>query len=247
MNRRHSVEPARLRVFGYLDLATCLLFIFPLLLAYQIGVVFASTINGVDFVTHAMFALVDHERGDYLLLQLALCAVYVTVLVQWRRRGVLVRDSFLPMLLESSIYALTLGSVIIVIMQEVLGFSLAAGLSQGAPMALRKTGESLIVALGAGVYEELVFRLGVMAGGAAVLTRLDIRPSMAIIIAAAASAVLFSLAHHSGAHGEPFELAVFTYRLLAGGVFCLIFYYRSLAHAVYTHFLYDLYVLTIQS
>lgn len=243
MTRRRSARSASVRVFGYGDLGTSSLLTLPLLLAYQVGVVFASTVNGVDFTTPALLWLVDHQRGDYLLLVLALAAACATLLVQSHRRGTLERGVLLPMVLESSIYALTLGSVIILIMQELLGFSLRID----AVLALGPVGENLVIALGAGVYEELVFRLGVMAGGTLLLLRLGIRPIVALSVAAVLSALLFSLAHHSGAHGEPFEFAVFTYRLLAGGVFCLIFYYRSLAHAVYTHFLYDLYVLALQS
>lgn len=243
MNRRRESESAHPGALGHGHLGTSLLFIAPLFLAYQIGVGFASSVNGVDFVTSAILALVDHERGDYLLLQLALCAAYATLLVQTRRRGTVAPGVFLPMVLEATIYALTLGSLIILIMQELLGFSLTVQ----AALALGRTGENLVIALGAGVHEELVFRLGVMAGGAALLRHVGVRPPVAIVAAAAVSALLFSLAHHSGAHGEPFELAVFTYRFLAGAAFCAIFYYRSLAHAVYTHFLYDVYVLTLQS
>lgn len=252
MNRRRAARPRYIGATAQIDLQidlgrrdvmTGLLFILPLALAYHVGVAFASTINGVDFVTRALLALVDGQRGDYLLLLLALCGAYLTVLWQARRQGRIRDGGFVPMVLESCIYALTLGSVIIVIMQEVLGFSLTAG----AALAMGRAGEVLVVALGAGVYEELVFRLGVMAGGAVLLVHLGVRRSLAIVAAGAASAILFSLAHHLGSHGEPFELAVFTYRLLAGAVFALIFYYRSLAHAVYTHFLYDLYVLSIQS
>jgi membrane protease YdiL (CAAX protease family) len=60
------------------------------------------------------------------------------------------------------------------------------------------------------------------------------------------SALLFSLAHHLGPHGEAFLAQVFVYRTLAGVAFGLIFYYHSLAHAVYTHFFYDVYVLMLR-
>ncbi len=229
-------------VLGRGDLATSLIFILPLLLAYEIGVAFSSTVNGVDFVTRTLFAAVNHERGDYLLIQLALCGAYVGVVVQARRRGVLQRGTFAPMVLESAIYALTLGSFIILIMQELLGFSLAFT----APLTLGDTGEALLISLGAGVHEELVFRLGLMAGCAGLLRAMGVELRFAVLTGLVVSALVFSLAHHLGSHGEPFHLDVFTYRALAGAVFGAIFYYRSLAHAVYTHFLYDVYVLGLQ-
>lgn len=229
-------------VLGRGDLTTSLIFILPLLLAYEIGVAFSTTVNGVDFVTRMMFAAVDNERGDYLLLQLALCGVYVGWVVQARRRGVLKRGTFVPMVLESGIYALTLGSFIILIMQELLGFSL----SLSVPLSMEKAGNTLLISLGAGVHEELVFRLGVMAGCAGLVRAFGARLEVAVTTGLLISAVMFSLAHHLGPYGEPFRFDVFTYRALAGAVFGIIFYYRSLAHAVYTHFLYDVYVLGIQ-
>lgn len=229
-------------VLGRGDLVTSLILILPLFIAYEIGVIFSSTINGVDFVTRWVYAAVGYDRRDYLLVQIALAAVYLALVAYSRRRGVLSREVILPMVLESAIYALTLGSFIILIMQELLGFALDGQ----AGMALGRGGEALVIALGAGVHEELVFRLGIMAGGAALLRRTGMYATVAIPIALMVSAALFSVAHHIGPHGEAFHLDVFVYRVLAGVVFGLIFYYRSLAHAVYTHFLYDLYVLVLR-
>jgi hypothetical protein len=53
---------------------------------------------------------------------------------------------------------------------------------------------------------------------------------------------VFSAAHHLGAHGEPWTMHAFAFRCLAGLVFGLIFWFRSLAHAVYAHTFYDLLV-----
>ena len=46
----------------------------------------------------------------------------------------------------------------------------------------------------------------------------------------------------SAPHGEPFTAHAFAFRALAGVAFGAIFWYRSLAHAVYAHVLYDLVV-----
>src|SRR5205814_1065638 len=78
-----------------------------------------------------------------------------------RKKRSLGRIAPLPMLLESGIYALTLGSFIVFIMRRLLGIepTLAVG-GQDA-------GTGIILSCGAGLYEELVFRLGACAGGAA--------------------------------------------------------------------------------
>ena len=62
----------------------------------------------------------------------------------------------------------------------------------------------------------------------------------ALPLALAGSAALFALAHHIGPHGEPLTLHAFAFRTLAGAAFGAIYWYRSLAHAVYAHVLYDL-------
>jgi hypothetical protein len=229
-------------VLGHGDLAGSLIAIFPLFLAYEVGVMFSSAINGVDFVTRHVFAAVGHDRERFLLVQLVLALGFLGYVLHVRRRRELARPALLALVLEATIYALTLGSFIVFVMQELLGFAMDGS----AGMALGRAGEILVVSLGAGVHEELVFRLGLMAGGALLLEALGMGHGLAVILALAGSAAAFSLAHHIGPYGEAFQLGVFVYRALAGAIFGLIFYYRSLAHAVYAHFLYDLYVLVLQ-
>jgi membrane protease YdiL (CAAX protease family) len=81
-----------------------------------------------------------------------------------------------------------------------------------------------------------------MGGCIVILTRLGCKHWLAFLIALLLSSALFSAAHHIGPTGDPFSADVFTYRLLAGAAFGIIFYFRSLAHAVYVHTFYDIYV-----
>lgn len=235
-NKRRGVA-----AFGAGDLPTSLILIFPLFLAYQIGVMFSTSMNGVDFVTRLVYSAVGRDRQNYLLAHAVLGVGFVTYVLTLMRRRSFRLEIVPPLLLEATIYALTLGSFIVFVMQQVLGFDVTS-----AANALGKAGESVVISLGAGVYEELVFRLGIMAGGTVLLTRAGVDRFWAVPVALAVSAGLFSAAHHVGPLGDPFGWNVFTYRALAGVIFGLIFYYRSLAHAVYTHFLYDLYVLVLQ-
>jgi hypothetical protein len=223
--------------FGHGDLPTSLLLIFPLFLAYEIGVMFSPTVNGVDFVTRWVFAAVGYDRERYLIVHIGLAVAFLALLLYLRQRRGFSLRVFPPMLIESVIYALTLGTLIIFIMDRVLGL--------GAD-ELGGRSAALVMSLGAGVHEELVFRLGLMGGAAALLILLGVGHGLAVAIALATSAVLFSAAHHAGPLGEPFETTVFVYRALAGVAFGLIFYFRSLAHAAWAHFLYDVYVLVLR-
>jgi hypothetical protein len=220
-------------VLGRGDIATSLLYVFPLFLIYEVAVAFAPAMNGVDFVSRNLFALVGGDRRLYLLVHGILALLYVGLLVFLARKRKLHKGRFLPMLLESAIYALTLGSLIVFVMQSLLGLSVGAL-------------TNVVLSLGAGVHEELVFRLGVLAGGAALIRLAGASHDGAVIAAFLVSSLVFSAAHHIGAAGEPWGLQVFVFRTLAGLLFGTIFYFRSLAHAVYTHALYDVYVLVLR-
>lgn len=228
-------------VLGHGDLGTSLLFIFPLFLAYEIGVAFTPAGNGVDFVTQWVYAAVGHDRSHYVILNLVLVGLFIALILYLRTQKMLQVRSFLPMLFLSGIYALTLGTFILFVMDKMLGFD---GLMQIGEL---DAGTKLVISLGAGVHEELIFRLGLLAGGAYVIRALGVRHNWAIFIALVASALLFSAAHHIGPAGDPWNLVVFTYRALAGAIFGVLFYFQSLSHAVYTHFLYDTYVLLFQA
>lgn len=229
------------------DIATSLAFVFPLLLGYEVGLLFSEGVNGVDFLTVALQRVSGGDRATYLLLHLGLALVYLGVVLYLRSRRQLDLGAFLPMLLESAIYALTLGSVIVFVMVEVFGFSGMLSAAVRMPAELGRAGTVVVTSLGAGVHEELVFRVLLFAGGFALLVVLGVPRLTAGLVAVVVASVAFSLAHHVGPGGEELELSVFTYRLLAGMVFAAIFYFRSFAHAVYTHFLYDVYVLALRS
>jgi hypothetical protein len=231
------------RLAGSLDFATSLAFVFPLLLAYEVGVVFADTINGVDFMTRALASVTGGDQRLYLLVHAGLAVLYLAVVLVLRHKRKIDAAAFLPMLIESAIYALTLGSLIVFVMDNLFGL----GRFLSASLSIGDAGRVLVTSLGAGVHEETIFRLLLFGGGAVLLRSLGLGKGLSAWIAAIGSSVLFSLAHHVGPLGEPFELQVFGYRVLAGLLFAAIYYYRSFAHAVYTHFLYDIYVLSLHA
>ncbi|MBA3458385.1 MAG: CPBP family intramembrane metalloprotease [Deltaproteobacteria bacterium] len=214
-------------IAGHGDLAASFVLIFPLLLAYEIGVLFAGHVNGADVVTRALYDAVG-GRAVYLLVHVLFAVGFLVWVRRDGRWRTLSLDVAAPVILEAAIYALTLGALGSLIVEKLLGLGL--------------TGGSLVSALGAGVHEELVFRLGVMGGLVALLARSSLDRRVAIAIALVVSTVLFAAAHHIGTYGEPFTLHAFAYRCVAGAAFGLVFWFRSLAHAVYAHVLYDIVV-----
>jgi membrane protease YdiL (CAAX protease family) len=221
------------RYTGHGDLGSSFVLIFPLLLAYEIGVLFAGRVNGADLVTRAVYAAAG-SRTVYLAVYAIIAAGFLLWIRHTRRWGTLRLELAGPVLLEAALYALTLGAVVSLILDRLFGplFGHMLGLGLSAPSA--------ISAIGAGVHEELVFRLGVIAGVLALLGSLDRR--IAVGLAIAVSSLLFAAAHHVGAHGEPWAVHAFAFRAIAGVAFAAIFWFRSLAHAVYAHVMYDLLV-----
>lgn len=215
--------------WGHGDLAASLVLIFPLLLVYEVGVLFAGSVNGADVVTRLLFAALG--RPAYLVLHALIAAGFLLWIRRGRRWATLRLDIVAPVVLEAALYALALGAVISAVLDRVLGLGL--------------TGASVIDAFGAGVHEELVFRLALFGGLVALLAgspSLAGRPRLAVACALAASSVAFAAAHHIGPYGEPWTAHAVAFRVLAGAAFALIFWFRSLAHAVYAHAIYDLLV-----
>jgi len=105
----------------------------------------------------------------------------------------------------------------------------------------------IITGIGAGIYEELVFRLIMICGLMLLfenLMRLDKR--MAIVLAVCVSAALFSAHHHIDLltgqlnQSDPFELTKFVFRTLAGAYFAVLFVIRGFGVTAGTHAFYDI-------
>ena len=104
----------------------------------------------------------------------------------------------------------------------------------------------LVASAGAGVYEEVLFRLLLMGGLVAILHGyLGGHESWVVPLAAIASALIFSYAHH-GIGGEPWDARIFWIRAAMGVLLGVIFWARGLGIVVYTHTLYNV-VLAVQS
>lgn len=226
-----------------IDPLTSAIYAFPLLLVYQVGILSGRGQNGVDFVTRVLIEFGRGEVENYLMLMGGMLAVYAAVVVLLRKRGTFTPRAFLPMLAESTFYALVMGSLIMFIIGQFT--RVMPGLVVGVQNPL----DIVVISAGAGFHEELIFRLGMMGGLGWLLTGLtgDKRKWIAWMIAVVVSSVLFSLAHHIGPAGEDFTFMAFVYRTLAGAFFAMVYHLRGFAVAAWTHALYDVYVLSLSA
>jgi hypothetical protein len=245
---------------GRVDPLTSAIFVFPLFMIYQLGILLSRGLNGVDFVTASFVQLCERDLGNYLIVLSGMLVAYAAILVLLRQRESFDPKAFVPVLAESAFYALTMGSIILFVMHRFVELvpGLATGLHGPLGSAPGLTGGQLAAALssglnfldivvisaGAGLHEELIFRLlGI--GGLSWLLAGAMGDKQAWVAALLISSLTFSLAHHLGPNGEAFEFAAFVYRSLAGVMFALIYQVRGFAVAVWTHTIYDIYVLSM--
>src|SRR5690606_7443601 len=155
---RKTANPLIAHLSGRLDGLTSAILVFPLFAVYQLGILSGKGQNGVDFVTRSLIELGRRDLGNYIATMVSMLVVYAAVLGLLRRRGTFHPRAFLPMIVESSIYALVMGSIILFVMSRVAG--VLPGLAIGGPGPL----DVIVISAGAGFHEELIFRVALMGG-----------------------------------------------------------------------------------
>lgn len=226
---------------------TSLVLIFPLFLFYQVGVLaWPKMINGADLITRGLIHLLHQSFELYGLVNAGLLLVFVVVVLLLRKYQRFSLKMFVPVVIESSIYAVAMGVLIIQVMGW-LGinpsmFIAAATAVEALP---KNTLIRIAFACGAGVHEEILFRLILLTGTLWLLHRLfGVRRWLAILLAVVLTSLLFSAAHHV-VGGEPWRVGAFVFRFFVGLILATLFQLRGLAVAVYTHALYDVLVFVI--
>ncbi|HEY0969863.1 MAG TPA: CPBP family intramembrane glutamic endopeptidase [Gemmatimonadales bacterium] len=226
-----------------------LLFALPLLLLYEtlalmLGGATGGVRNGADAILRALFAAVAGPWGTAVLAGVLIGgSVWLVARDRRRNRAPLRARVFWGMLAESVALASLLGTVVALLTVQLLRPVLA--MSDG-PIQSLGWGERLMLSLGAGLYEELLFRVvlvTLLAVGARTLLGLGARG--AGVFAVLVGALLFSAAHHVGAYGEPLALVPFTFRFVAGVVFSALYLLRGFGITAWTHALYDVFVLVV--
>lgn len=225
------------------DLFTSMILVLPLFILYQVGVMATGGVrNGVDFVTDVMWWASGQQLSIYMLINLGLLVAFGVTIFLLRHRGTFHPKTWPIVMVESTVYALCFGGAVIKLMSAFGMSSLLASGAKGYGVF-----DAFILSLGAGLYEEIVFRLigvGLTYWG---LQKLGKLPSWAnAAMAVLVSSIVFSAIHHIGALGDPFTMGVFMFRFFAGVLLALIFYLRGFAVAVYTHAIYDIIVMVFK-
>jgi hypothetical protein len=225
----------------------------PVFLTYQLGVVFLNVRNATDVVTVQLLRLSHGDRLTYLGLTAGLGLAMVVVFAAIGRGQAFRFRKLLQIALEGTAYAIAMGAAT----SWVVG-KMFAGPPARAAVADPFAG--LVMSLGAGFYEELAFRVALFGIGAKVLVWLLTRERVGLVGSAPplragavlvmifwafASAAVFSGMHYVGAMSDAFNVRTFAARAVLGLALTLVYAMRGFAAAVWTHALYDVWVLVV--
>ena len=225
-----------------------LLFAIPLLVLYEVGAAWlardsaGALRNGADVLLRTLLAA-GGVQGTMAFTAVLLAGAAVLILLERRRRKVPIRAQvFALMTLESVLYALLFGVVVGTATAwalEDIGARLAA---DEASLATLTMTENLVLSLGAGIYEELVFRVLLVGGLAGIFRTSGLSRGQAGGFAAVLAALLFSAFHYVGPYGDPWAIPSFSFRFLAGLAFSALFLLRGFGVTAWTHALYDVFL-----
>jgi membrane protease YdiL (CAAX protease family) len=204
-----------------------LVFIAPMLAAYELGVWVLHVQNGADAW---MRQLLERMGFGHLLLP----AITVAILLGWHHLN---RQPwrFSPGVLSGMIVECLLLAVAL----QLLG-SLMQGIVAAPAMNVGHKLRDAVGYFGAGIYEELLFRLILLSGCWWFLRRFWTTSGKSLLAAVLASSLLFAIAHYVGPAGEELKGFSFLFRFLAGICFSLVFIYRGFGIAAGSHALYDI-------
>jgi hypothetical protein len=210
----------------------------PLLISYEILLAMTSTSywqvrNAADvWLRYILRAFeINSQHVTFVMIGLVIGAL---VWIKTRNP----EAHFRPMhgvfiLLESFAYSLVLGMLVNLLLQYVWLSALAG---QG-------TLQKLALSIGAGLFEEFVFRVVLLNLLFAALLPVLRSTVVTAVVAISSASFFFALAHYVGNMGEPFELDSFMFRWVAGLVFTVLYFVRGFAVTAYTHAFYDVHVL----
>lgn len=209
----------------------------PAVAIYELGVFFLfrdsffELRNSGEVLVRTLFDTLHLQ--DPLLVSAILGLVFIVVMVRGYRiekKPGIHANYIVYMLVESMLW----GSVIFIGLQLFTQLPLQI-------MIMTEKLSNINLAIGAGVFEELIFRLVIIGALLVILERgVMLKPSFAVPIAILVSATVFAAFHLLM---EPYSMPIFAQRVVGGILLGTLFYLRGYGISVYAHIIYNFLVL----
>ena len=215
------------------------LFTLPLFFLYEVNILFLSwddilvVRNGADFLMRNILESFDIYGlyGLGLVFFLGLLVTYIFFIKEDQQQEVNINFLFI-MLAESMLWSVFLYFLLfkfMVLLMNPVGKTIL---------------QQVTLAIGAGIYEEFLFRVLLIAGLSGILGFVFMwDKTFKNIIAVVLSGGIFSAFHFMGEYGDFFSMELFLIRFFAGLILGVLYMYRGFGITAYTHSIYDLIVL----
>mgnify|MGYP006279810443 CR=1 FL=1 len=145
---------------------------------------------------------------------------------------------FQLMFIEAIFYAVVLTVIISGLVSVIFQLNLQASLQDLSFI------QQFALSLGAGLYEELFFRLVLVSLFSWLFSKIFKEKWASGLVAVVLAAMLFSIAHYTGSLGDAFTFSSFSFRFLYGIALSVIYLLRGFGMAVWTHAVYDVLIIS---
>ena len=219
------------------NLPKSFLFILPLLVFYEIGIILygSETKNTADVIIKKPFEIFGNHATlvfNSLIIVVSFCSIFYI-----EKKNRLSCGIFIPMFLESAAYAFSLGYAILFFVHGYLPFDITN-------LHVQSFIKGIIISLGAGIYEEILFRLLLLSLLYLVIVKVfKLNAIIGSLFSILICACIFSIMHYIGMAGDTFSMNSFLFRAVAGFILSAIFVFRGLGIAVYTHIIYNILII----
>lgn len=214
----------------------------PLLLLYELLIWISQPPDqAVRISVDILFKTFFQFLGINAISATLFVAAFVGAIVLYLKRTELphLRTSyFLTMIIESAVYAVLITIIIVGFLDAILTMNLLQSVDSLSKIQL------FALSLGAGLYEELFFRVILVSGLSLLFLNFFSKKTTAYAISALVAALIFSGVHYIGQYGDYFTLGSFLFRFLFGLALNVIYVTRGFGIAAWTHALYDIFVIS---
>lgn len=214
----------------------------PLLILYEalIGITAPETGAVVRLTTDIWIRSIASLVGVSTLKFTAFIVLTMALVVWYRTKDnpVAVHGRFLLlMIVESAVWALFLWWLVSGAIGAVFAFA--------ADDASVSVGQQFALSLGAGLYEELVFRVLLVPFLVFLFFKAGFGPKGSLFAGIVVGALLFSAVHYMGSMGDVFTVQSFTFRFLFGLALNALLMIRGFGITAWTHSLYNVMVILV--
>ena len=211
----------------------------PLLVIYEILIVLSQSpywgIRNAADVWIRTFLMAFDLQAQHLTFVLIGISLALIPIAKSRARGIKLKANYFALMFaESLAFSLVLG----VVLQSILRLG---GLLSGGPGSGLM--QNLALSVGAGLFEEIIFRVILLNLLFLLLNPLLKNKVVAAVVSVLLASFLFSLSHYVGTMADTWQLYSFMFRWAAGLLFTVLYFIRGFAITAYTHALYDIWVL----